>query len=851
MTGVERDVHRAEATRIARAALESGRGIIVSGERGSGRSVFVRDVVAGLDEATRRRLWIHDDERTLGEQAGRRLAEAVSKKDVVPVLVTAPRHPPEAWLGRLTGDLEPLRLRLEPFDRAALLRITRLMLGGSLSARAVPILLPHRDGGDLVVLKEAFQELQAGGALVERNATWSLAVSPPRLEGLRSLLLARAGLSVPTAETETALDVVALAPELGLDRTRRLLEELSVSDPQSVLEELEGAGAIDVLDGDDAVRCRVHDAVIEQLLPHTMGRLRRRRLSNAIVEALSDRPAGEADDRELLALARLALPLNWSLDAETLTRAAETALRSSRTDLASRLASAALVGGAPVEAVFVLAAAESQLGRPADALSRLKALEVDEDAEPRRARIHRELVQLVEARVADPNSSWSLPAGASGGREDSDSELASLSIRQGGRGGQDAGIDSVVPVDPSVVLEGERIAFESSILVMQGRSQEAERVLGEAERTLGASGADTFRLRWGQIYSVLWDQSFDDTLEQLSLLGDEAAGLGRVEQEALCRWSAAVVLGHAGRFAEAVPALRTALEGLERSDLAEAALLAQLALAKALAAAGDAAGADVVLAPVLTAAEGKPLLEGWARDAHGWVLHGRNENARAAEEFIAAASLHGSMGFFLSEIIALSGAARSGAAAAVIDRVEELADLVDGGAVAVLVRQARALVRLQEGPPAADPLALAAEFDAIGQAAASLGMHAHALESFTAAADLHRAGGAARAATSSARRVAEHAAVCGRGDSGRTLGRAGPDLSDREEEIVALAISGLSNREIATRLVLSIRTVETHLLRIYRKLGVRGRSELEAVVAGSSVGIPTASGALHTGDGNR
>lgn len=847
MTGLESDVHRAEATRIARETVESGRGIIVSGERGSGRSTFVRAVVAGLDDATRRRLWIRDDDRTLDEQAWWRLAEAVSKKDVVPVLVTTPRHPPQAWLGMLPGDVEPLRLRLEPFDRAALLRITRLMLGGSLSTRAVPILLPHRDGGDLVVLREALQELEATGALVERDGTWSLTVSLPRLGGLRGLLLARAGLPAST-EAETALDVVALAPELGLARTRKLLEELLGTDPQGVLEDLETAGAIDVLDGDDDARCRVHDAVIEQLLPHTMGRLRRRRLSNAIVEALSDRPASESDDQELLALARLALPLDWNLDAPTLTRAAETALRSSRADLASRLASAALVGEAPAEAVFVLAAAESQLGLPHDALMRLRAMELDEDAEPDRARVRQQLVQLVEARIADPNSSWSLPAGRSGGEADTESELASLSIQQGV---QDAHAASVVPVDASVVLEGERIAFEASILVMQGRSQEAVQVLRRAEQTLSAEGADTFRVRWGQVYSVLWDQSFDDTLERLSLLGDEAAGLGRPEQEALCRWSAAVALGHAGRYAEAIPALRTALEDLERSDLTEAALLAQLALAKALAASGDGTGADEALAPVLTVAEGKPLLEGWARDAHGWVLRGRHENSAAADEFIAAASLHGSMGFSLSEIIALSGAACSGAATSVIDRLEELSGLVDGGAVAVLVRQARALVRLHAEPATGDPLALAVEFDAIGQAAASLGMHAHAVESFAAAAELHRAGGAARSATSSARRAAEHTAICGLGNSGRTIDRAGLDLSDREKEIVALALDGLSNREIASRLVLSIRTVETHLLRVYRKLGVRGRSELEVVLAGWFPGISATSRALHSSDGNR
>jgi DNA-binding NarL/FixJ family response regulator len=53
-------------------------------------------------------------------------------------------------------------------------------------------------------------------------------------------------------------------------------------------------------------------------------------------------------------------------------------------------------------------------------------------------------------------------------------------------------------------------------------------------------------------------------------------------------------------------------------------------------------------------------------------------------------------------------------------------------------------------------------------------------------------------------------------------------LTDRELEILVLVARGLSNREMADRLVLSPRTIERHLENLYRKTGSRNRAEATA-----------------------
>ena len=65
-------------------------------------------------------------------------------------------------------------------------------------------------------------------------------------------------------------------------------------------------------------------------------------------------------------------------------------------------------------------------------------------------------------------------------------------------------------------------------------------------------------------------------------------------------------------------------------------------------------------------------------------------------------------------------------------------------------------------------------------------------------------------------------------------------MTSSERRVAALVASGLTNREVAGQLFTTVSTVEAHLTRIYRKVGVRSRTELARRVA---------AGDLHLDDG--
>jgi DNA-binding CsgD family transcriptional regulator len=58
----------------------------------------------------------------------------------------------------------------------------------------------------------------------------------------------------------------------------------------------------------------------------------------------------------------------------------------------------------------------------------------------------------------------------------------------------------------------------------------------------------------------------------------------------------------------------------------------------------------------------------------------------------------------------------------------------------------------------------------------------------------------------------------------------GPELTDVERSVAELVARGHTSREVAGMLFMSVRTVDAHLSHIYRKLGIRSRTELARVL---------------------
>jgi DNA-binding CsgD family transcriptional regulator len=289
-----------------------------------------------------------------------------------------------------------------------------------------------------------------------------------------------------------------------------------------------------------------------------------------------------------------------------------------------------------------------------------------------------------------------------------------------------------------------------------------------------------------------------------------------------------VLLGHAelarGRVRTAERWLREAWAGLRDSGH-EFRFRCRMHLTQALALQGDAVAARKLLTGL--EADRHPaytLMEPEIALARAWLVAAEGATSEAVVAARAAAGLARQRSSPAYEVLALQAALTFGDHT-VAGRLTELAGLVEGPRAPTAARQA-------EAAAAADGERLAAasyRWQELGDELAAADAAAQAARAFA------RQGrrGSASAAAARAQRLAD-ACEGARTPALAAVARPLP-LTEREREIVSLAATGMSNRGIADRLAVSVRTVEGHLYRAGNKLGVSDRSELKPILEGRPV----------------
>jgi DNA-binding CsgD family transcriptional regulator len=204
--------------------------------------------------------------------------------------------------------------------------------------------------------------------------------------------------------------------------------------------------------------------------------------------------------------------------------------------------------------------------------------------------------------------------------------------------------------------------------------------------------------------------------------------------------------------------------------------------------------------------------------ARAWVAAGQGAVNEAITILRSTAEAAAANQRFAAEVICLQTAAqfgdRSGA-----PRLRELEAIVEGTRVGIAARFATAL-HDQDG---AELAAVSKAFEAIGDLVA-------AVDAAAQAAIVYRRQDLRGSALGCVARADSLAEECGANTPALRQAREPLPLTDREREIVMLLAQGMSNRAIAARLTLSVRTVEGHIYKAMTKTGTTTREELAALV---------------------
>jgi len=788
------EVHSEDTLELMRFSADALR------ERAGGRPVAVAVDDAHLLDATSAALILH---------------LAVTGAAFVVATVRAGEPCPDAVVS-LWKDAGAARLDLHPLTEAETGALAEAALDGPIEETARRWIYDSSRGNVLYVRELLLGALESG-ALSQAGGLWRLSGRPAPSHSLTELVSARmTGLS---DEVVRALELLALGEPLRLAE----MIELAGIDP---LQEAEARGLVSVSapakGGDVVLAHPVYGDVIDAGMPAIRAHAARLRLA----ELVGRRRPRSHDDA--LRIARWLLDAGEPIPQDVLVDAARAANRAGDADLGARLAALALEGGGGVEVALLLARAHYMRRRyreADDALAEVEGTEMSEELageyllqrvgilfwgleRPQEAR-----ALLRRARDWCPGDLWRARLQAM------DLQLATLS--EGFAGSVEA--SERLLADPTL-SERTRLRMQGvhlANLYYSGRAREAYELSLQLRPPVPIPHqGDEYTLMVCAAVGVQTGEDWPEVRRWMTQVMHDAVR----QNDHFAAGSAATVLGKldlfAGRYQDAQRWMAESEAQFERHDATGSLVASRLFWAEAAAEAGDAATASALLEKVrdthpgaTTPALKVDLAVASARLAY---LEGDHDAARAA--VMGSLAEDADMPLHCAKL--LYHAMRAGAPPRELDaRMANARERCDARMVAAYAGHVAARA-------AGDPAALletAEAFAAIGADRYAMEAAADAATEFAAAG---RQDSARRAAARALELHVEHQG--GPPPDVRGVDAADVLLTPRESQLVALAARGMSNAEIADQLVLSVRTVESHIYRAMQKLGVSDRRDLRA-----------------------
>ncbi|MFC5065774.1 LuxR C-terminal-related transcriptional regulator [Actinomycetospora atypica] len=771
--------------------------------------------LADLREAVRalaHDLLVVDDAHLLDEVSAAVVHQVVSSGRARVVLTVRTGDPAPDAVTALWKDELAARIEIEPFDRDQTSTVLSSVLGGGLEARTAR-LLHDTARGNVLWLRHLVEGERAAGRLARLGSTWAWTGQVVLSPALDELVAARIG--DLSDEQRRVLELLAVAEPLGLG----MLESLAGSGP---VEEVAQRGLVSVEPDGDRWELRFAHPLYGEAVRARTSVPRARRLRSELSAAFASTGGRRAGDG--LRRAVLDLGSDRPLDPAVLVTAAMQASGLGDLPLAERLLRAAVEAGGGFEARAGLAHLLTYQLRSddADAVLEEAVAEAATPQERTRALTLRVLHRHVQART--PLRSEGLVAEAEARETDGRRDPAHDALRTVFHA-FDGRVDEALTLGGAVLADGSRpdhaVALAGwAVALLRSMAGRGEGLAEVVEQGISAAA------RSPEMAAMQCNIGFAEIVDA-DLQARPGAGRHRLDWvRSLSGPQAPVFVAlYEGRTALGAGLPRTAAQALDACLPAfpghgggwGAWLVAMISRAHAML--GDVVGARRLLDeaqerrhPFLPVLDFElDLSRGWLLAAEGDLQGGIGACRRGA----ARCREHGTRA---AEVLLRQTAVRFG------DR-EQVVPLAE---LATALRTPRAQL-------AAAHAAALAEHDPerLLTVAGELAEAGMLLEGTDAAAQA-----AAVARTRHRRVLAAEAEDRARELAGRAEDACTPalreaqspvPLSAREREVAALAGEGLTNRQIAERLHVSVRTVESHVYRACSRLGLSDRAALVAV----------------------